>query len=133
LLERKTIGAPLFPKGAAFVLGGGCLLVCLLVLFGCGMNPDDKLGDGLNGDIGEDCIIDACDDIWCTEDNDLTCNTRWCIGKIDDQYCSSQCDIDGECPVGYTCTEECSLKVSASQLCVTNEDFSFLQEIKYCP
>jgi len=105
-------------------------------LFFAACDHEDLLdtGDGLGytGDVGESCDIN-CYELWCKSDDFIECRSQFCIGSENDTYCTQPCDIDGECPIGYSCTEECNKSVAKDPVCVKDEDFELLQELEYCP
>jgi hypothetical protein len=110
----------------AFLLTAGLVLSCA---------EDDKAEDfsgGYTGDIGKSCDVYGCID-WCRENDQANCASLYCIGRRDDTYCTAPCNVDGDCPSGFVCDEECNTHASKIPMCVREADFSYLQELGYCP
>ena len=133
-LRRQT---PLLPKGAAFILGGLCLAVCLILLMGsfsCDNDEDEELsgGVGFTGDIGVDCLLN-CSSEWCKNDDHMGCKSGFCIGPGGDTYCTVVCETDNFCPEGFLCTENCTTQVAKNPMCVREEDYGLLQDLEFCP
>lgn len=115
----------------------GALLILaapFIFLLTCGHEDIISDGDGLGytEDVGVDCDIN-CYELWCKSDDFIECRSQFCVGTEGDTYCTQPCDIDGECPIGYTCTEECDDAVAKNSLCVKDEHFELLQELEFCP
>lgn len=130
-------GAKPLSRRVALFFSGRIILFCLAglcwLLFGCvGDDNQSGSGEGITGDVGVDCNV-FCYADWCKDDDQIECRSTYCVGQIDETYCTVICDLDAQCPDGYLCTEGCQTEVSKEPVCVKKKDYQYLQELGYCP
>jgi hypothetical protein len=89
--------------------------------------------NGNLGDVGMPCTLNLCFSKWCTDQNQAHCPSEYCVGQPNKTYCTIPCDISGECPNGYSCTDNCGSQVFVYPICVNAVDYALLQSLGYCP
>ena len=126
-MRKKTTSlTPLFSRRAALFFLAGCLVALAATMatsLACDDDDDDDVGAGVTGDIGRECSL-VCFDDWCKNDDHPKCHSYWCVGRPDQTYCSVNCEVDGQCPAGFVCTEECGSGVAKNPVCVRENQLS---------
>jgi len=108
-------------------------LLAFALIGSCAWDTEDdpKLG-GLSNteDLGLYCYFD-CDDVWCFMDNNPDCAALMCVGRPDNQYCTTYCLNDDDCPEGFTCTDNCNLGYD-EPYCILDDHYETLVELTLC-
>jgi hypothetical protein len=136
-VTNLRLGAKPLSRRVALFFSGKAIFSCFLGLFffvpGCvGDDSQSGTGKGITGDVGEACTV-FCYSAWCKDDDQIECRSTFCVGQVDQTYCTVICDLDAQCPDGYLCTYGCETKVAKEPVCVKIKDYQFLQELGYCP
>jgi hypothetical protein len=134
--KRVFVAKPLASRVALFFLRtlvSAGWVVLSLIGAGCGQDSNQSAtGSGISGDVGEKCLV-LCYADWCKDDDQVDCSSSYCLGQPDKTYCTVMCDLDSQCPDGYLCTDDCETEVAKQPVCVKTKDYSYLQELGYCP
>ncbi|MCL4235310.1 MAG: hypothetical protein KJ042_12420 [Deltaproteobacteria bacterium] len=106
-------------------------------LIACGSDGPQGTGTGVGAtqDVGKECV-GACtggEDGWCYDKNQATCVSWVCVGRSTaESYCTELCDLDTQCPDGYSCVDDCEIGSFDQAYCVKDEDHDDLETLGFC-
>ncbi len=113
------------------------IAACVAHVTACGSDGPKGTGTGVGAtqDVGKVCE-GACvggEDGWCYDKNHADCVSWVCVGQTTSQsYCTELCDLDKQCPDGYSCVDDCEIGSYDQAYCVTAEDHDYLESLGLC-
>lgn len=115
---------------AVFLAATACLTAC-----GSDGPRGTGTGVGMTQDVGKTCegACNGGEDGWCYDKNQATCVSWVCVGRSTPElYCTELCDLDTQCPDGYSCVDDCEIGSFDQAYCVTDEDHDYLESLGLC-